>query len=107
MTIEQYRWRVEDNLACNSYDISAIFTDRYNKRNLLVSVETKELKSGEGCSPFLRVDKEGIQILFDELYNNGFRPTYEKSSLGKEEAMQGHIDDLRLITFKKLGIERP
>jgi hypothetical protein len=45
------------------------------------------------------------QVLMDDLWNAGIRPTEGAGSAGAMRAAQDHIADLRRVAFKALGIE--
>lgn len=48
---------------------------------------------------------EVLQNLFNDLWREGFRPADGTGNAGHLEAIQGHLDDMRKIAFRKLGIE--
>jgi hypothetical protein len=66
-----------------------------------------DIHSGEGTPPSIQLDYEQAQELLDTLWENGLRPTEERSSVGAVAAIEKHLDDMRTIAFKQLGIEPP
>ncbi len=46
------------------------------------------------------------QLLMDELYNAGIRPSEGNTTWGVSEAKDKHIEDLRTIAFKTLKIDK-
>lgn len=55
--------------------------------------------------PTFRLHPEVAQVLMDDLWRCGLRPTEGKGSAGALAATQRHLEDLRTIAFVKLGIE--
>jgi len=66
-----------------------------------------EWKIGEFAlmKPLLCLRMEQAQVLMDDLWNAGVRPTEGAGSAGAMRAAQAHIADLRRVTFKVLGID--
>jgi hypothetical protein len=59
---------------------------------------------------FLRVnqfDRNVLQMLMDDLYRSGLRPTDAQGSTGQLAAVQEHVKDLRQITFHLLKVNQP
>ena len=50
------------------------------------------------------VDMDMMQAIFDELWDKGLRPK-EYASQGVIDKMAAHLQDMRKIAFKRLGIE--
>ncbi len=53
----------------------------------------------------LTLRMEQAQVLMDDLWNAGVRPTEGAGSAGAMRAAQAHIADLRRVAFKVLGID--
>ena len=49
---------------------------------------------------------EEAQVLMDDLWNSGIRPTEGAGTAGAMRAAERHIADLRAVAFKTLGIEQ-
>ena len=77
-----------------------------NEPNRLARLEWGEHNphSAEQIAPTLRFGREAGQQLLNALWNMGLRPT-EHGTPGQLQAMQAHIDDLRVIARRTLGIE--
>jgi len=61
---------------------------------------------GQYVKPFKfigRMDNDA-QRLMDTLWNCGVRPTEGKGSAGQLTAVNSHLEDMRKIVFKKLGL---
>lgn len=55
--------------------------------------------------PLLMINHTHAQVLMDDLWNAGIRPTDGAGTAGAMRAAERHIADLRQIAFKALGIE--
>ena len=53
------------------------------------------------------MDIEGAQLLMDELWDCGLRPTEGAGSAGQLTSVQRHLEDMRAIAFNKSGVEAP
>ena len=56
-------------------------------------------------TPSLNVDIQDAQILIDDLWLCGLRPSEGTGSAGSLKATENHLKDMRKIVFKKLGID--
>jgi hypothetical protein len=54
--------------------------------------------------PFVEIEEQEAQILIDDLWEAGVRPTGARGSAGAMKAVLNHLEDMRKIAFKKLGI---
>ena len=72
------------------------------------SVEWKTISENDITAeirPLLALRMEQAQVLMDDLWNAGVRPTEGAGSAGAMRAAQDHIKDLRTVAFKALGID--
>lgn len=83
------------------YDIYVEKEGRFAKE---IIFEKKERDRFAPTSAVLTVDKRNAQILIDDLWNAGLRPTEGSGSAGSLAATKEHLEDMRTIAFKKLGI---
>ena len=60
----------------------------------------QKIDDGSFVPPFLEIDHDAAQQLFDELYSMGIRPTHEQAQ--PEKARDAHIEDLRKLAFTLL-----
>jgi len=51
-------------------------------------------------SPFLTINSQEAQILIDDLWDCGLRPSEGSGSTGSFAAQQRHLDDMRRLVFK-------
>ena len=55
--------------------------------------------------PFIdMLHREELQMLMDGLYEMGVRPTHEVNTDGRVAHITEHLEDMRAIAFKKLGM---
>jgi len=57
--------------------------------------------------PAFTMQSSDAQILMDNLWSLGIRPSRTESSADKASALQSHLDDMRAIVFDKLKVSRP
>ena len=53
----------------------------------------------------IRIGEAGAQMLLDSLWAYGVRPSSGVASAGQAEAMVEHINDLRMVVKKSMGIK--
>ena len=68
-----------------------------------VVMETKE--PGMMVDPTLRIGMDEAQLLMDDLWNAGLRPTEGAGSAGSLRATEKHLQDMRKIAFKQLKMD--
>jgi hypothetical protein len=74
-----------------------------NKRYQVTNMELDELEPGlQPYSPQISLDSTDAQILFDDLWRAGLRPSTKDETPAKDE----HIRDLRMIAFHALGMTK-
>lgn len=73
-----------------------------NYRQMFVVQELKfeEIKEGEICQPSLVINNNNAQVLMDDLWHCGFRPSEGTGSAGSLRATEKHLDDMRKIIFE-------
>jgi hypothetical protein len=69
----------------------------------MLPVAVQVLPQGSCVMPFLELSQRSAQMLLDELYQAGLRPSREE--LLVHTATSEHVADLRKIAFKLLDIE--
>jgi len=65
----------------------------------------REMVDEESVPSFARIDKEQAQVLMDDLWNCGLRPSEGSGSAGAMMAVQKHLADMKKILFHSLKIE--
>ena len=69
------------------------------KSLFMVSVERHEV-----CPSFQTITRGQAQVLMDDLWSCGLRPTEGTGSAGSLKATQEHLEDLKTLLFHKMGI---
>jgi hypothetical protein len=82
------------------------FAKDSDRRRYVASIAWKEQNENDVyfVDPTVRLTMENAQELMDDLWASGVRPTEGNGSAGAMRAAERHIDDLRKIAFKTLGI---
>lgn len=69
-----------------------------------VNVTMKEIEPGLTIEPTLHLNKKEAQVLMDDLWASGFRPTEGTGSAGSLRATERHLKDMRRIALNLLGM---
>lgn len=64
-----------------------------------------EQEEGTITEPTMDLSPQAAQVLMDDLWASGIRPTEGSGSAGALRATEKHLADMRSIVFKKLGID--
>lgn len=62
------------------------------------------MEEGLAPDPAFNIPVEAAQLLMDDLWMAGIRPTEGSGSAGSLAATQRHLEDMRTIAFEKLKI---
>ena len=73
--------------------------------SIAVDVTMEKIEEGMMLGPVLRIDDTAAQVLMDDLWQAGFRPTEGSGSAGSLRATERHLEDMRKIVGKKTGVE--
>lgn len=57
-------------------------------------------RKGEQFQPSLKIGYDEAQVLMDDLWNAGIRPTEGTGSAGSLKATENHLKDMRKLVFK-------
>ena len=68
-------------------------------------LEMTQMEKGCVIPVFVQIEQEESQVLMDDLWEAGIRPTEGSGSAGAMKAVQNHLSDLKTILFHKLGIK--
>jgi len=83
------------------YALSARTRDGYFAK--AVEWETVEEGGEFTQGPMLQLPREDVQVLFDELWRGGFRPSHVESAESALGATKYHLEDMRRLVFKEKG----
>ncbi|MEO2054718.1 MAG: hypothetical protein ABGX83_05405 [Nitrospira sp.] len=101
--------KVRAFLAHWSMGIEVLITDEYNHSGhdslSVAEITMKRTTPGEVMKPTFSLQKPSAQVLMDDLWNAGIRPTEGSGSAGSLKATEKHLSDMRTIVSKKLGVE--
>lgn len=75
-----------------------------NGDNYCVDLVFKKIPDGQVIPSSLNIGRKEAQILIDDLWQCGFRPSEGTGSAGSLRATENHLNDMRKIVFKKLNI---
>lgn len=70
------------------------------------NIEKVDCNVGDFIPNIFRLNKEQSKSLMDDLWRAGVRPSSGEGSVGQIGATEKHLEDMRTIAFKKLGIEK-
>lgn len=62
-------------------------------------------EDGEFVAPTMVINFDAAQVLMDDLWAAGIRPTEGAGSAGSLLATERHLNDMRAIVGRKLGVE--
>jgi len=79
--------------------------DIFSNTHVAVNMEMKEIHDHEYHEPVMRISKTMAQVLMDDLWNTGIRPTEGMGSAGSFAAQEKHLNDMRKIASSQLEIE--
>ena len=90
--IRRHEW--SDSIALN---VAGVLE---GKRYHMQSPSFKTVEPGEAlpAKPTLTLSRESAQLLMDDLYRIGIRPS-DVGSVGQISAMQNHLNDMRQLIF--------
>lgn len=84
----------------------AVFSPRLaNGGTKVATIQWETIAENAEMRPLLAMRVDQAQVLMDDLWNAGIRPTEGAGSAGAMRAAEHHIADLRRVAFKALGIE--
>lgn len=76
------------------------------KQECISVLPFEEVPENEVAPSCMTLNAERAQILMDDLWNCGLRPSEGSGSAGAMKATQNHLADLKKILFHKLGIDK-
>ena len=72
---------------------------------IIEDVTIKTISPDHIINPLFNLNRKDAQILMDDLWDAGVRPSEGTGSAGALAATQKHLDDMRKIVFKELEME--
>jgi len=78
-----------------------------NSMNVAESIVFRRLLDGEAANgPMIELSSDACQLMFNELWNAGFRPKDGTGNSGHLGALQYHLEDMRRLVFDERKLER-
>jgi len=75
--------------------------DRGRRRAVSRAIEAEEVDEGTAVGPTAILEQEAAQVLLDDLWRAGLRPSDEVSTTGQLRATQYHLEDMRRLVFRR------
>ncbi len=100
--MEQIEVRVGKSFAHRAYEFFV-----WNDGAVARDITFEKASPGQYVEPVFRLSEEQAQVLIDDLYAAGVRPTAASGSAGAMGKIEAHLRDMRRIAFGKLKIEEP
>ena len=92
----------------NKIELSMVVDRVDDKANVSLlaakNVEMSHVDEGAVVDPFMVMSLETAQLLMDELWNCGLRPSEGTGSAGSLAATERHLKDMKTIAFHALKI---
>jgi hypothetical protein len=70
-----------------------------------VSIVMEHREPGYIVDPTMKISRDAAQILMDDLWGAGIRPSDGSGNTGQLRATENHLKDMRKIVFKQLEID--
>jgi hypothetical protein len=109
--IVELRIRV-DRADYGAADHLAIFGEDKHGNSYMARLTWERIAKSVHADPTLSIcrqrgGKTPLQELVDDLWRAGIRPVDAAGSAGQLDATQHHLQDMRQIAFKVLGVDKP
>lgn len=92
---------------CLEPQVDFCFIEMAGDKAYLGKMTLDEVKDGIVATPTFSLPPNAAQMLMDELWNCGLRPSEGSGSAGQLASVQKHLEDMRAIAFKKSGVDKP
>lgn len=81
--------------------------DENGRRCVARRIEFSPLEEGAFAEPTCRLGRAEAQVLLDDLWAAGYRPTSERIGPDGLKNIERHLQDMRAIAFSKLRLDKP
>jgi hypothetical protein len=83
--------------------ISIAMTVRHGRgsHSMAKMITMEEKKEGQFISPFLTLQRDTVQNIFNQMWSLGFRPKDGTGNSGHMDAMKNHLEDMRRLVFRE------
>jgi len=102
--LNDFKIRLQRGHWGGGYDVILAKPNSTNAEHISIvsKVEIKNVDVGRIIEPLLSLTKNNAQLLMDDLWEAGIRPTEGSGSAGALKATQDHLTDMRKIVFSQL-----
>lgn len=108
MDTEGFKFFVRREAWSDRLNITAILESSNGRRVIMkpaVCWGLGDKDEGKMIEPVMTLERHEGQRLMDELWQAGLRPSEGSGSAGAFAAVQHHLDDMRKIVSKELGVK--
>ncbi len=106
MRTESIKIRAERGYFGERIDLYAFSkSDGITSQGLPLVMETIPNNNARISDPTISIGKDEAQLLMDDLWQAGIRPSEGSGSAGSLRATEKHLNDMRKIVENKLGVE--
>jgi hypothetical protein len=102
MRVNEFQFLCQYNICERMFHIYA-----HSGNQIVTSFNLATPRPGEYTPPTFRLSENEAQVLIDQLWSCGLRPTEGHGTAGQLAATERHLEDLRSIAFAKLEIPKP
>lgn len=88
----------------STIQLQAICRHSNGSLSVAQNITFRDIEEGECCEPFVTISSTAAQMLMDELWRCGLRPTQGEGSAGSLAATERHLKDMRQIA---MGLLKP
>lgn len=90
-----------------NFGVALYIGDREGKTVVqeIVLKRVDDVNASAPSGPSFEISTEQAQVLIDDLWNAGIRPTEGNGSAGAMRAVERHLEDMRKIAFNALVID--
>lgn len=96
---EHLELRVERRFHAFDFALYGFVKDAAGVRNIATNLVLTTQEEGLAYDPFASLNETQAQILMDDLWACGVRPTEGRGTAGQLQAVQYHLEDMRKIAF--------
>jgi hypothetical protein len=100
--LNDFKIRLQRGHWGSGYDVILAKPNSENHISIVSNVEIESVGVDRIIDPLLSLTKNNAQLLMDDLWEAGIRPTEGTGSAGALKATQDHLTDMRKIVFSQL-----
>lgn len=101
MRVNSLELRCEKRGYSQKIDFALVTYNRAGTRHVAEPVTMHEQGDEPITQPTFSLEQDEAQLLFNELWALGLRPTDGTGNSGHVEALKNHLEDMRTLVFQK------